>query len=361
MNRVHAEASAMIEGSAPDIFRLVAIFFVLAACGSPPASPTPVGTSATRTTTAPAVTPSPSPTAALPETAAPTATTAVIPTIEATALPTEVPPELASNLFAWLMGATSAPEGWTVLPCQGYPFALCVSKDNALVSILPMTLYPIETMPEFQGMLAEAGVAPGPLNLHDDRQMSQVQVALADFVEAYHQSIEADRAGRYGDQIDYVRQANESTFLGSLPGLRYGFAGIRADGTVYERWVSYLAFDGQLLYILAAPYSPEAFGAFPTDEDLQAFLPHLTAILTAMQLPLPVLETEVEAVRALRPLDVFRAYGESGNPVGQIAAGETVTVTGVSVHGQNWRIPCPDGTPYNCWITADATAAEPVD
>jgi hypothetical protein len=339
----------------------VAIFFVLAACGSPAASPTPLSTSATRPATAPTVTASPAPTAALTETAAPTATTAVIPTVETTALPTEVPPELASNLFAWLLGPTSAPEGWTVLPCQGYPFALCVSKENELVSILPMTLDPIETMPEFQVMLAEAGVSPGPLNLQDDSQMSRVQVALAEFVEGYHESIEADRAGRYGDQIDYIRQSNESTYLGTLPGLRYGFAGVRTDGTVYERWISYLAFDGQLLYILAAPYSPEAFGAFPTDEDLQAFLPHFAVILAGMQLPLPVLETEVHAVRALRPLDVFHAYGESGNPAGQIAAGETVTVTGASVHGQNWRIPCPDGSNYNCWITADATAAEAVD
>jgi len=216
-------------------------------------------------------------------------------------------------------------------------------------------------MPEFQAMLAEAGVAPGPLDPQNATQTSQVLVALAGFVEAYHQSIEADRAGRYGDQIDYVRDANVGVSMGALPGLRYGFAGVRTDGTVYERWVSYVAFDGQLLYILAAPFSPEAYGAFTTNEDLQAFLPHLTAILVRMQLPLPVRETEVRAVRALRALDVFRAYGESGNPVGQIAAGETVTVTGASVHGQNWRIPCPDGSPYNCWITADTAAAEPVD
>lgn len=79
-----------------------------------------------------------------------------------------------------------------------------------------------------------------------------------------------------------------------------------------------------------------------------------------MRLPLPVLETDVNAIRALRALDVFRAYGDPGNPVGQIAAGQTVTVTGISVHGQNWRVPCPDGSTYHCWITADDAAAEPV-
>jgi hypothetical protein len=124
---------------------------------------------------------------------------------------------------------------------------------------------------------------------------------------------------------------------------------------------SHIAFDGQLLYILAALYSPEAFGAFPADEDLQLFLPHLTTTLAAMRMPLPVLETEVRAVRALRALDVFRAYGEPGNPVGKTAAGETVSVTGMSVHAQNWRGPCPHGSASNCWITADAAAAEPVD
>jgi hypothetical protein len=339
---------------------LTTLFFALSACGSPALTRTPVPPPATQAAGTPSVTSGPISTATQTERPGPTATITRVPTAQATILPTEVPPLLAGNLFAWLLRTVSAPPGWTVLPCEGYPFALCVTRDNELVSVLPMTLYPIETMPDFQTMLAEAGVAPGPLDPQNEAQVSQVQVALAAFVEAYHQSIEADRAGRYGDQFDYVQDANIGVWLGALPGLRYGFAGVRTDGTVYERWVSYVAFDGQLLYIVAAPFSPEAYGAFSTDEDLQMFIPHLAAILAGMELPLPVLDTDVKTVRALRALDVFHGYGETGNPVGQIAAGETVTVTGASVHGQNWRIPCPDGSPYNCWITADAASAEPV-
>jgi hypothetical protein len=335
------------------------LWLLVSACGTTTATSTPGATAAPTVMPPSATVNQPASTAT--DTPLATATTDVASPTSPTVPPTEVPPELTSNLFAWLLGPTSAPEGWTVQPCPGYPFALCVSQGAELASILPMTLYPIETMPEFQGMLAEAGLEPGPLDLQDDRHVSGVRAALADFVEAYHESIEADRAGRYGSEISYVRETNQDIRLGALPGLSYGFAGIRADGTAYERWVSYVGFDGELLYILAAPYSPEAFGAFASDEDLQAFLPHLTTILAGMRLPLPVLATEVQAVRALHTLDVFRAYGEPGNPVGQIAAGETVTVTGVSVHGQNWRVSCPDGSPYSCWITANTSVAEPIE
>lgn len=197
---------------------LVTLVISLSGCVAPTAPDTPVPTPATPIAVAPSVTPIPVATVAPTEAAAPTATTAAGPSAEATVPPTEVPPEFSGNLFSWLMRSLSAPEGWQALPCEGYPFALCVVKDNVLLGVLPMTLYPVETMPEFQELLAQAGVVPGPLDLADESQMSRVQVALAEFVEAYHHSIEADRAGRYGDQIDYVRQANESTFLGTLPG-----------------------------------------------------------------------------------------------------------------------------------------------
>jgi hypothetical protein len=266
----------------------------------------------------------------------------------------------SDNLFAVLLGTVSAPAGWTVRPCEGDGPFLCVLKGQEDVGAVHLSIYPIETMTDFERMLTTAGGQIGPLDLTDPQQRDRLMIALESFVAAYHTAIESDRQVEYGGQIRYVRIENEVVMMGALPGLRFGFAGEAEDEAVFERYISFVAYDGDLMYILVAAYRPGSIPTFRSDEELTEFLPHLTQIVAGLRLPLPVLQTDVTSVRALRSLDIFRSYGaEAGNPVGQVAADQTVPVTGISPTGRHWRIDCPDPAMRGCWIAGTAGATEP--
>jgi hypothetical protein len=281
-------------------------------------------------------------------------TTAATPPQSAVITPAAMPAadSTTENLFTLILGPTVVPKGWAVQPCAGAGAFLCVQAGGELVGNSELALYPIETLPEFQDLLAEAGLEPGPLDWQDPAQQAKLRVALQGFVTSYHTSIEADRQAEYGDQIRYMRLETQATMLGDLPGLRFGFVGLTQSDEVYERWVTFVAFDGDLLYLQVAFYRPDTVSTFRSDEELQIFLPYLAMIVAELQLPLPVLATEVQAVQAQRVLEIFRAYGVPTNPVGQVAAGETIAVTGISPDGRYWQVPCPNGVLGNCWIAA---------
>jgi len=329
----------------------VLLAFVLPACAAPttsrPSATSPVATGMT-------VPPEASPTAIGSATALPTATAARPAT--PTALPTTPEPAVQSdNLFAIILGTVTAPEGWAVRPCEGDASLLCVWEGEEAVGTAELMLYPIETLPDFQEMLSSAGVEPGPL----EEPAPEFLAALQEFVADYHTSFETDRQAEYGDRVRYSRLETQEVMVGEMPGLRYGFAGLEPDGGAYERWVTTVAFDGELLYILVAFYRPGEPSSFRSDADLQEFLPQLTPIVARLQLPIPVLQTEVNLVRTLRDLEIFRAYGVPGNPVGQVVAGQPVLVTGVSLNRRYWRVDCPAGTSGHCWISAGPDATEP--
>ena len=73
--------------------------------------------------------------------------------------------------------------------------------------------------------------------------------------------------------------------IGSLPGIQYGFRSIDARGTIHEQYISYMAFDGEMLYVIITAYDPQAMaGTFDALEDLLAFQPYLTAMLKELQI-----------------------------------------------------------------------------
>jgi hypothetical protein len=264
------------------------------------------------------------------------------------------------NVFAAVLDKISVPEGWTVRPCEGSGPFLCVFRGPEVAGALQLSVYPIETMPDFQRMLTDTGLQPGQLDPADPAQRAMVLAALESFVGAYHSSIERDRQVEYGGKIHSVRLVNQPVMVGSLPGVRYGFAGVNDDGSTFERWISYVAYDGDLMYTVVASFRPGAIPTFRSDEELTEFLPHLDQIVAGLRLPLPVVPATVTSVRALRPLDIFRSYSaEAGNPVGQVAAGQTVTVKGASPNGRHWLIDCPDPALRACWISGTPGATDP--
>jgi hypothetical protein len=322
-----------------------------------PAAATPATETVTPTAAAtPLATGTPTPAAQATGTETPT------PAVVATGGPVETPGPITAdtdNIFAVILRGDSAPAGWTVQPCEGDGPFLCISQGQEHVGAAQLTLYPMETRTDFQEILEATGLPRTGLDLAEPEQWAQVTSALEAFVEAYHDAIEADRQVEYGDKVRYERLENERV-PGSIPWLKYGFRGVNEDGSTFERWVSYVGYDGDLIYILVAPYRTHSIPTFRSDEELVEFLPHLDTIVAGLRVPLPVLQTGVTSIRALKALDIFRSYsGEAGNPVGEVAAGETVQVTGVSPVGRHWRVNCPDAGQQSCWIAGTADATEP--
>ncbi len=117
----------------------------------------------------------------------------------------------------------------------------------------------------------------------------------------------------------------------------------RRDPAVADAMAETLAFTGS--------------GVTPASEvDQQAML-SLAAWLTTYGAQ----ATEVRYVSALVDLPVTSGPGSQFAPVGEVFAGQTAFVTGVSPDQQWWRVICADGTIDNCWVSADPMVSQPAE
>ncbi len=159
--------------------------------------------------------------------------------------------------------------------------------------------------------------------------------------------------------LTYTRLATEPAQVGSIPGLRYGFALTDQAGTVRERYLNYAAFDGTLLYVLVAQYDGGTETAFRSDEELRRFEPYLTRLVAGLRLPLPVKTATVKDVVSQGTVPVFRAYAVGGRPVAVLEVGKTLRVTGQSPNQRWWRVACPGNLAGDCWVSADPALTRP--
>ncbi|MGA7730286.1 MAG: hypothetical protein WCD37_03325 [Chloroflexia bacterium] len=330
----------------------------LTACGAPtPGSPTPAPSQATPTPQA--ILPSPPPaTATQASTAPPTLPQPTITPTEPQATPD---PEAIDNIWSSILGATPAPSGWSVRPCpwQSAPF-LCVSIGNEIIGSPEINIYSLQTHNELQQMLADAGLDPASVDYRDPQQAPRVMAALMAFVDNYHLTFEEDRRVTYGGTKTYSRLETQEIMMGDLPAVQYGFAVLNADGSVHERWLSYAGFDGDLLFVVVAPFYPDDLpGRFRSDEELQQFEPYLKKIIGGLKLPLPILDTDVKSLTALQEVQMHAAYTIAANPVGPIGKGETRTVNAQSPNGRWWRVDCTENKHGNCWVQADTKLVQP--
>jgi hypothetical protein len=222
-----------------------------------------------------------------------------------------------------------------------------------------LNLYPVETLPEFQKLLADEGLSAESLDYKDPAQQAKLRRVLQAHVESYHRNFEQDRKTTYGDRMTYTRLETRDLTMGELPAVSYGFVTHMPAGTLFERWLSYAAFDGDVFYIAVAHYHPDTIFSFTSDADLQTFAPHLTAIIEGLRLPVPVLQTDVKEITALAEVPVFPVLGGNANPTGQLAQGQRAVVTGQSPNGESWRIECLENKEGNCWVPADPKQSQP--
>jgi inhibitor of cysteine peptidase len=74
---------------------------------------------------------------------------------------------------------------------------------------------------------------------------------------------------------------------------------------------------------------------------------------------IPVQETDVQFVMAQQDVAILAGPGAEYAEVGQVFAGQTARVTGVSEDGQWWRVICPDDNIGNCFVPADPQLTQP--
>lgn len=350
---------------------------LLVACGAPGPEPPPTAiatsttaVSPTQTHTASTITAVPTIDLSLPtQEAAPTATSTLPQagetqtTIATATIASDNPPVstdvIGSNVFKFILGEAVAPEGYSVQPCEWDAPVLCVLSGSEIVGQIELFMSHVETLPEFQEMLAKEGLSPGSIDHQDSGQASGIVAALRTFVEGYHKTFEEDRRLTHGDEATYKRLDTQEALIAEMRGLRYGFVVHDKKGKVLERWISFAAFDGNILYIMVPHYDPRSHMSFRTDEEVQQVEPYMRQIVAGLTLPLPIVETDVKQIVTLATVPVFRFYGNGSNPIAEVPAGQALTVTGRTPDARAWRVVCPNSLTGECWISAHPSLAKP--
>lgn len=201
----------------------------------------------------------------------------------------------AGNTWKYLLGKTTTPPGWKVRACDGDLPLLCVfSAQNQQLGQIELQIHGLSEEKNFQKMLLIAGIPTGfNLDYQDQTYQPQIINALNAWVaENYtNQSQYQDKQIPTNIPI-FAAYPTQKVMVGNLPGIRYGFAKMNADGGIREQKLGYVAFDGNLLYNIStkfdrtlAPNNLMHKGKFDRLESLAVFTPYLDAIASELKLP----------------------------------------------------------------------------
>jgi hypothetical protein len=191
------------------------------------------------------------------------------------------------NIWKSILGQTSAPPGWRVAACDGNAPLLCVSSNKNILGTVEMGVYPLENQPNFQQILAKAGIAPSSnVDYQKPQYQNQLATALKLWVADHYSIFEKDRRGVYSDRIIFSAQSPQQVSVGKLQGMRYRFLGIQQKGGIQEQHLGYVAFDGKALYVMTTAFDPASeTGKFDKLENFQRFEPFLSATVKEVNLP----------------------------------------------------------------------------
>ncbi|MEB3218799.1 MAG: hypothetical protein VKN72_21535 [Nostocales cyanobacterium 94392] len=201
------------------------------------------------------------------------------------------------NIWENSIEETPLPPGWKINPCkQNNSSLLCVSGNGKALGTVEIKILPLEGQANFQKMLLDAGI---PLNSNVNYQSPkytiQVATALNLWVTNHYTELAKSRKYAYTDKLKTAKTADNILFspyplqkaqVGKLEGVRYGFAGLKQKGGVYEQHTGYVAFDGKALYLINTAFAPDLkTSKFENLENLSVFEPYLNAIVANLKLP----------------------------------------------------------------------------
>lgn len=209
----------------------------------------------------------------------------VAPVVQPLTKPSPIPTE--GNIWQNILGSTSAPSNWQVSPCPGNAPLLCVSTQGKVLGTVEIGVYPLEKNPAFQKQLEAAGTPPSAqVDYQNPQYQTQLLTALKAWATDHYNTIAQDRQVSYGKNIIFSAHPIQPVTIGKLPGIRYGFAGIKRQGGVQEQHIGHVTFDGAALYVISSAFDPaSATGKFDKFEDWAIFQPYLNAIAAELQLP----------------------------------------------------------------------------
>ncbi|MDZ8051253.1 MAG: hypothetical protein RMX68_018415 [Aulosira sp. ZfuVER01] len=207
------------------------------------------------------------------------------PVVQTSTKPNPIPTE--GNIWQNLLGNTSAPSDWQVAPCKGNAPLLCVTSKGKLLGTVEIGVYPLDKNPAFQKQLEAAGIPPeSKVDYQNPQYQTQLLTALKAWVADNYNTIAKDRQVTYKNQIIFSPLPPQSVTIGKLPGIRYGFAGLKQQGGVQEQHIGHVTFDGKSLYVISSAFDPASqTGKFDKLEDWAIFQPYLYAIATDLRLP----------------------------------------------------------------------------
>jgi hypothetical protein len=183
------------------------------------------------------------------------------------------------NLWATLLAKTEMPL-WKVEPCEGTAPFLCVYDEKGeQAGTVELQSWTLQQRPDLAEALVEVGLNPEAIDPQDPAQQEKLLTALKKLVDDFYTTIEQDWATGYRNAVTLEVDSPVEVSVGSQPALLYGFKGIESDGTLQQRSVGYMVFDGEKLYVITTAAAFEEPPGFKTIEQLQAFQPYLDIVV----------------------------------------------------------------------------------
>jgi hypothetical protein len=193
-----------------------------------------------------------------------------------------------NNIWKNILGKTSSPTNWKVLPCQGSNPTLCITSQDKNIGTVEINRYSLSQQPNFPKMLITAGIDPNskPEYANQDYQ-NKVSAALRIWIAQYYATTLKNRQATIKDpNVTFSVYPPQKIAFGQLQGIRYGFAEIKNAGGVIEQHFGYVAFDGQALYNITTAFDPNAVtGTFGQLENMAVFEPYLSATIADLKIP----------------------------------------------------------------------------
>jgi len=273
-------------------------------------------------------------------------------------LPTAVPRQVLPLSFA-LLSPTELDGDWRAAPCPDRRpfFCLYDQEDESVVASLSLTVTPLSNSPILRDLMTAEGLELGHTPRYEDAAYRQLSRAiLAELAQRDLDNVTAEMVeGR--EVLSLERQPVE---IGPLPGLSFGHMVLEGNGAIVEYVRFYAVFDGDVLYWLTL--FPGETAVFPAESTALAKMVLLeeaaVALLAQLQLPVTVVDSEVERVRAELRVTLTAVHGEGF--VQNLHGGELLTVLGISEDGNWWRVACPEESrATSCWLPNDTGRVRP--
>lgn len=192
-----------------------------------------------------------------------------------------------ANVWQKLLGSTSAPNNWQVIPCETEVTLLCVSSQSRGLGTVEVEIYPLKDNPNLQKHLTEVGISQGSqADLQNPQFQSKLIKALQAWVADSYNTFAKDHQTRYANSIAFSSYPPQQVTMGKLPGMRYGFVRLKPEGGIQEQYIGYVTSDATQLYVITTSFNSSlSKGKFENLENLAIFQPYLSAIAENLNLP----------------------------------------------------------------------------